>query len=80
MYKQTGIKTIQDIELKDFTWWINSVRYDWKNDKAFVEVHAKETHLVHSRTFAFDCNEDWNSSTALNKILELDIFKGSTEL
>ena len=80
MYKQTGIKQIQDIELKDFTWWINSVRYDWQNNKAYIEVHAKETHLVHSRTFEFDCTTDWDSSTALSKILSLDTFKGSVEV
>jgi len=80
MYKQTGIKQIQDIELKDFTWWINSVRYDWNLNLAFVEVYMRETHLVHSRTFEFDCTTDWNSSTALTKILELDIFKGSVEV
>ena len=77
MYKQTGIKQIQDIELKDFTWWINSVRYDWVNNKAHVEIHAKELNLVHSREFEFDCDSDWTSQTALSKILELETFKGS---
>lgn len=80
MYKQKGIKQIQDIELKDFTWWINSVRYDWSNNKAYVEVHAKETHLVHSRSFEFDCSEEWTSQTALEKILEIETFKGSEQL
>jgi hypothetical protein len=77
MRKQTGIKQIQDIELKDFTWWINSVQYDWANDKAFVEVYMKETHLIHSRTFEFECTEEWTSQTALNKVLELETFEGS---
>jgi len=80
MRKQTGIKQIQDIELKDFTWWINSVIYDWANDKAYIEVYMKETHLTHSRTFEFECTTDWDSSKAQNKILELDIFKGSVEV
>jgi len=80
MRKQTGIKQIQDIELKDFTWWINSVKYDWNLNLAFVEVYMKENHLTHSRTFEFDCTTDWDSSKAQNKILELDIFKGSVEV
>lgn len=77
MRKQTGIKQIQDIELKDFTWWINSVIYDWANDKAYIEVYMKETHLIHSRTFEFECTEEWTSQTALNKVLELEQFEGS---
>lgn len=75
--KQTGIKQFADIELKDFTWKIASVRYDWDNDKAFIEVHAWELHKVHSRTFEFPCAEQWSDQTALDELLKLDTFKGS---
>jgi len=76
--KQTGIKTFGDIELKDFTWKIASVRYDWTNNKAFVEVHAWETHAVHSRTFDFACTSDWSSQECYDALFTLDAFKGSS--
>jgi len=77
MRKQTGIKTFADIEIKDFTWFIKGVTYDWQSDIANVEVYAKETHYWHSRTFSFDCNEAWLPDRAETEIMKLEWAKGS---
>jgi len=77
--KQAALKTFQDIELKDFTWEIVEVLYDWKNNKSSVGVEALEEGktIKHHRFFEFDCSEEWTSETALSKLLKLDTFKGS---
>lgn len=62
--KQTGIRKLDDIELKDFDWWVKGVWYDWTTNRACVEVHAKETHNVVSRTLKFDTTTDWTSADA----------------
>lgn len=74
MNTQTGIKKLDDIELKDFTWWVSSVWYDWITNQARVEVHAKETHHVVSRTLKFDTVSDWGSADAEQAVK--DYFNG----
>jgi len=77
--KQAALKTFQDIELKNFTWEVVVVSYNWLTNKASVEVHALEDGktLKHSRTFEFDCPEEWTSETALSELLKLETFEGS---
>ena len=84
MYKQTTLTKIEDnLELVNFKWSINSVRYDWAQDKAFVEVHMKEDGktITHSRTFEFDTSgQDWDSDKPLTEILAHSHFSGSTSI
>jgi hypothetical protein len=80
MYKKTGIaKITEDLELKDFNWWINSVCYDWQNKTAIVEILMKieSGEITYSRNFIFDVPTEWTSDNVINAILELTPFQNS---
>lgn len=80
MYKKAELTEIESgLELINFTWFINSVRYDWTQNKAFVEIIMQEEGktIKHSREFGFDCLEDWNAAKAETEILKLKEFSNS---
>lgn len=82
--KKTGtVQVFHDLTLKDFTWRIKTVTYNWESGKACIEVAMKEEGSAmpeHSRTYEFDCNTVWTDEDALNAILSLEQFKGSIEI
>lgn len=80
MFKKDALTEIEPgLELLNFTWFINSVVYDWTQKKARIEIIFQEEGktIKHSRTFAFDCLQDWTCTDALNAALGLDILEGS---
>ena len=77
--KKTGITTItEELTLQDFNWKIGSVNYNWITSKVSIEVLMWELHQINSRSFEFDCTEEWDSAKCLEAVLSLDAFKGSS--
>ncbi|MDQ3072784.1 MAG: hypothetical protein M3Q97_05945 [Bacteroidota bacterium] len=78
-YKQLGTYTISPdgLELKDFSWKIRGVRYDWLNNRAQVEVELWENHHKHVRSFDFECGTTWTEQDCLDAVLSLPQFTGS---
>lgn len=88
MYKKTGtIQITDDLELKDFTWWI-----DWENDVVMIfnlgsmtlkiEVFMKMDGgaVTYSRMIPISIPSEVSQSVIMTSILSLDQFKDSEAL
>lgn len=56
-YKEGTIQITADLELKDFTWQLESIHWHISTRKLTLEVLMWEKHLKHSRSFTFDVPE-----------------------
>jgi len=64
----------EDLTLTNFSWKINSVNYNWVNRSASIEVLIWESKFVHSRSFTFECESEWDKAKCLEKIRSLTQF------
>lgn len=78
-YIQSGTKQIdEDLELKDFTWYIRKAAHNLEADTSEVEVICYEIHQRHSRTFTIPTPEVWTQENVFAEVLKLPAFAGST--
>lgn len=77
-YIQTGTKELaEDLELKDFTWYVAKAAHNLVEDTSEVEVIAYETHKKHSRAFTIPTPDVWTQENVFAEVLKLTPFKGS---
>jgi hypothetical protein len=86
-HKITGTQTFdfdnisQNLTIKNFQFGIHSVNYDWSQNKCNIIVMFRdELGNIFSRTFTFDCNDNWNADKCIEELLNLEEFEEAEEL
>lgn len=85
MYKINNITLEDGQELVNPEFEIGRVTYDWKAQKARIEVlyHIDTTEgqrLTYSRTYEFECTTTWTDADAEAAVLGLDLHTGYNEI
>lgn len=80
-YKKDGVvKITDDLEMKDFMWWIAGVYYNWELDQP--EIHIKMQidggEVTPERSFPFSDPSEWTSQNVIDVVFSMPQFANST--